>query len=175
MEQRKLRKLHNNSRKLRLRCGCQFPRCVHALTLYSWTHNCTALTHSTQSKSKSKSKSMSKSHYDWRSLRQSWPDIYYCLTVTVLFLWGAPCGRLSHIALERTYRKHIRCPEIDIRERYRKLLFLYCFIYSALHSNESYPIVACVFVVAWMCLPSRCLEMGLHVTVFKKPAFQCLQ
>jgi hypothetical protein len=45
-----------------------------------------------------------------------------------------------------------------------------------LHSNGSYSIVACVFVAAGMCLPSRCLAMnvysdftipafGLHVTV----------
>jgi hypothetical protein len=46
-----------------------------------------------------KSKSNSKSHCDWRSFSQqvlvsspiwgSWPDIYYCLTVTVLIWWGA--------------------------------------------------------------------------------------
>jgi hypothetical protein len=38
------------------------------------------------------SKSKSKSRCDWRSVSKSWcsaPDIYYCLTVTVLFLWGA--------------------------------------------------------------------------------------
>jgi hypothetical protein len=44
-----------------------------------------------------KSKSKTKSHYDWRSVSQyvlvsnpiwgSWPDIYYCFTVTVLFLY----------------------------------------------------------------------------------------
>jgi hypothetical protein len=44
-------------------------------------------------------KSKSKSHCDWRSVNQyvlvssptwgSWPDIYYSLAVTVLFLWGA--------------------------------------------------------------------------------------
>jgi hypothetical protein len=37
---------------------------------------------------KAKSKSKSKLHCHWRSVN-SWPDIYYCLTVTVLFLWGA--------------------------------------------------------------------------------------
>jgi hypothetical protein len=38
----------------------------------------------------------SKSHCDWRSpIWGTWPDIYYSLTFTVLFLWGA----LSH---ERT-------------------------------------------------------------------------
>jgi hypothetical protein len=41
----------------------------------------------------------SKSHWDWRSVNKqvlvsspiwgSWLDIYYCLTITVLFLWGA--------------------------------------------------------------------------------------
>jgi hypothetical protein len=48
---------------------------------------------------KSIPKLRSKLYYDWRSVSQpvlvsspiwgSWPDIYYCLTVTVLFLWGA--------------------------------------------------------------------------------------
>jgi hypothetical protein len=37
---------------------------------------------------------------------------------------------------------------MDICEPHRKHLFLYCCIYSALHSNGSYPIVACVSVVA---------------------------
>jgi hypothetical protein len=45
------------------------------------------------------SNSESKSHCDWRSVSQSilvsspvwdsWPDIYWCLIVTVLFLWSA--------------------------------------------------------------------------------------
>jgi hypothetical protein len=34
-----------------------------------------------------------------------------------------------------------------IYANHRKHLFLYCCSYSALHSNGSYPIVACVFVV----------------------------
>jgi hypothetical protein len=45
---------------------------------------------------------------------------------------------------------------MDICEPHRKHLFLYCCIYSALHSNGIYLIVTCVFVVAGMCLPSRC-------------------
>jgi hypothetical protein len=36
---------------------------------------------------------------------------------------------------------------MDICGQYRKRLFLYCCIYIALHSNGSYPIIACVFVV----------------------------
>jgi hypothetical protein len=36
---------------------------------------------------------------------------------------------------------------------------------APLHSNGIYSIVACVFVAAGMCLPSRCLEMGIHVTI----------
>jgi hypothetical protein len=31
-----------------------------------------------------------------------------------------------------------------------------------LHSNESYSIVACIFVAAGMCLPSRCLAMNIY-------------
>jgi hypothetical protein len=43
----------------------------------------------------------------------SWPDIYYCLTVTVLFLWGALSDERGlaawdtrYIASGRTQRKH---------------------------------------------------------------------
>jgi hypothetical protein len=69
----------------------------------------------------------------------------------------------------RIHRKHIRCPATDICEPHRKHLFLYSCIYSALHSNGSYPIVAFVFVVAGMYLPRRCLAMDLHVTIPSKP------
>jgi hypothetical protein len=62
-----------------------------------WRYSTPACTRDTKLKSKSKSKS----HCDWRSVSQSvsqsvlvscptwgsWPDIYYCLTVTAL-LWG---------------------------------------------------------------------------------------
>jgi hypothetical protein len=60
---------------------------------------------------------------------------------------------------EAVHRKHIRWRAIDICEPHRKHLFLYC-IYSALHSNGRYPIVA-----AGVCLPSSCLEMCPHVTI----------
>jgi hypothetical protein len=39
---------------------------------------------------------------DGQSVRQSWPDIYYCLTVTVLLLWGA-------LSDERTGLSFVRC------------------------------------------------------------------
>jgi hypothetical protein len=50
---------------------------------------------------------------------------------------------------------------------------------APLHSNESYSIVACIFVAVVMCLPSHCVAMnvysdfvipafGSHVTVFIK-------
>jgi hypothetical protein len=51
------------------------------------------------------------------------------------------------IVCMRTHRNHIHC------------------IYSVLHSNGSYSIVDWIFVDAGMCLPSRYLEMGLHVTL----------
>jgi hypothetical protein len=79
--------------------------------------------------------------------------------------------------------ENISCPAMDTCKPHTKLLFLYC-IYSALHGNGSYRIVACVFVVAYClrlylvtgCLPriclrgtflsSRCLAMGICVTIF---------
>jgi hypothetical protein len=62
--------------------------------------------------------------------------------------------------------ENIRCPAVDVCKPHRKHLFLYCCIYSALHSNGSYSIVACLSVIAWMCLPSRCPATGLHVTIY---------
>jgi hypothetical protein len=53
---------------------------------------------------------------------------------------------------------------MDIWEPHRKHRFLYCCIYSVLHSNRSYPIVAFVFVVARMCLPSRCPATGFDTS-----------
>jgi hypothetical protein len=41
---------------------------------------------------------------------------------------------------------------------------------APLHNNGSYSIVACVFVVAVMCLPSRCLAMNVY-SDFAIPAF----
>jgi hypothetical protein len=57
-------------------------------------------------------------------------------------------GWTTYTVSTRLHRKHIRCPAMDICEPHRKHLFLYCCIYSALHSNGSYPIVACIFAVA---------------------------
>jgi hypothetical protein len=79
--------------------------------------------------------------------------------------------RLSHSvlyhlhSLEAGHRKHIRSSVMDICEPHTKHLFLYRFIYSALRSNWSYPIIDCVFVAARMCLSSRYLQIGLYVTV----------
>jgi hypothetical protein len=79
----------------------------------------------------------------------------------------------TYIVSRKTHRKHIRCPAMGTYEPHRKHLFLYCFNYSALHSNGSYPIVACVFVVAGMCLLSRCPATGLHVTIYFVTVFAC--
>jgi hypothetical protein len=80
------------------------------------------------------------------------------LRVTLIYDWTI------YIVSRRIHRKHIRCLAMDICEPHRKHHFFYC-IYSTLHSNGSYAIVACVFVVAGMCLPSRCPAMGLHVRI----------
>jgi hypothetical protein len=50
---------------------------------------------------------------------------------------------------------------------------LYCWegvLTAPLHNNGSYPIVACVFVVSGMYLPSRCLVMNVY-SHFTIPAF----
>jgi hypothetical protein len=87
--------------------------------------------------------------------RHSTPLPYGCTTDLILFC--------TYIISRRAYTKHIRCPAIC--EPHRKHLFLYCCIYSALHSNGNYPIVAVVFVAVLMCLPSRYLATALHVTI----------
>jgi hypothetical protein len=67
----------------------------------------------------------------------------------------------------------------------QKTLPFFCWegvLTAQLHSNGSYSIVACVFVTAVMCLPSRCVAMnvysdfsipalGRHVTLFTVKAF----
>jgi hypothetical protein len=58
-----------------------------------------------------------------------------------------------------------------ICELHREHFFLYCCTYSALHSNGSYPIVACVFVVTGMCLPSRFPAAGVHVSILSSHLF----
>jgi hypothetical protein len=60
----------------------------------------------------------------------------------------------------------IRCPAMDICKSHRARRFLYCYIYSALHSNKIYAIVACVFVATYCrrlylvkgCLSRICLR-----------------
>jgi hypothetical protein len=123
----------------------------------------------------------------WPSSAQSVPDpssvgpvtIFYCLRFeTPLFVasydslgYGGGIRFLiydwtNYIVSRRTHRKHIQYPAMDMCEPHRKHRFLSCCIYSALHRNGSYPIVACVFVVAYCCrlylatgcLPRICLR-----------------
>jgi hypothetical protein len=72
----------------------------------------------------------------------------------------------SYIVSRRIHRKHIRCPAVDIWEPYRRYLFICCCICSVLHSKGSHPIVACVFVAAGMCLPTRCPATDIYVTIY---------
>jgi hypothetical protein len=82
------------------------------------------------------------------------------LRLTLIYDWTI------YIVSRRIHRKHIRFLAMDICEPHRKHRVLYCCIYSALHSNGSYPIVACIFVAAGMCLPSSCQQTGVHVTIY---------
>jgi hypothetical protein len=69
-------------------------------------------------------------------------------------------GRYSTPPPHGIFRKHTRYPAMVIYEPHRKHLFLYCCIYSALHRNGSYPIAACVFIVAYcfgLYLATSCL------------------
>jgi hypothetical protein len=77
----------------------------------------------------------------------------------------------TYIVSRRAYGKHIHCPPMDICEPHRKHRFLYCYIYSVLHRNGNYPIVARLFVVAYcwrlylatICLPRICLRGNMFI------------
>jgi hypothetical protein len=82
----------------------------------------------------------------------SWPDIYYCLTVTFLSMWGA-------LFDERTGLSFIRV----IVCRNSQLTWDPCYIASGWTQQKTqFPrnlsIVACIFFVAETCLPSRRLK-----------------
>jgi hypothetical protein len=104
----------------------------HSPTSYFTSlHSTALLTTSSRQKSQSQShivtdgQSVSKS---W--CRASWPDIYYCLTVTVLFLWGAlsdertglsfvyaagPCQRsLSWVRVPWDFRPYITVTDLRL-------------------------------------------------------------
>jgi hypothetical protein len=118
---------------------------------------------------KSKSKSKSKSYCDWRSVNQyvlvssptwgSWPDIYYSLAATVLFLWGALSDERSGLSF--VYAAGHRQRSLS------RVLYYYIGVFTlSLHRNGCSSIVACVFVAARTCLATRCVAMNIHITVF---------
>jgi hypothetical protein len=88
------------------------------------------------------------------------------------YVWLLMYNWTTYIVLRWTHRKHIRCPAMDICEPHTIHHFLYCYIYSTLRRNGSYPIVACVFVVAYCCrlyLATGCLlRICLHRNMFTK-------
>jgi hypothetical protein len=106
--------------------------------------------------------SESQSVFSWTLL--PWLPRTRPILILLLFLLIRSCT--TCIVSRLTHRKYIRCLAVDMWKPHRKHLFFYCCIYSALHSNGSNPIVAAIFIAAGMCLPSCCLEMGLHVTLF---------
>jgi hypothetical protein len=112
-------------------------------------------------------KSKSKSHCDWRSVSQSvlasspiwgsWPEQLSKLSVIVGFL----LYRLESDLMENTSVAHQWIYANNIEKTASSTV-----VFTApLHRNGSYPIVACVFVVAGIRLRSRCLAVGLHVTI----------
>jgi hypothetical protein len=67
----------------------------------------------------------------------------------------------TSVSLQWTYANHIENTSCDTGSSIVTFT-------ATLHSNGSYLIVTCVFVAAGMCLPSRCLAVGLHVKIFKE-------
>jgi hypothetical protein len=75
-----------------------------------------------------------------------------------LYSHGAdPSTENTSVAQQWIYANHLETASCDT--------FSIVAFTAPSHSNGSYPIVACVFVAAGMCLPSRRLQMGLHVTI----------
>jgi hypothetical protein len=81
--------------------------------------------------------------------------------------WQADVSKFDSIPLNWTLLYN------DFARTTQKIHPLYCWeaVFAApLHSNGSYSIVACAFVAAGMCLPSRCLAMNV-CSDFTIPAF----
>jgi hypothetical protein len=84
----------------------------------------------------------------------------------MLILWSTPSYRLSLYRLGTDLQK----PHVTCRNAWggphRKHHFLHCCegMFTALLPINRNPVVACTFVVG-MRLPSRCLAMGIQVTV----------
>jgi hypothetical protein len=129
-----------------------------------------------------KSKSKLKSHCDFRSVSQfvlvssciwsSWPDIYYCLTVTVLFLWGDLSderkGRLLYILLALASTVFLGSESLGTRDHIL-LSQIWDFLFRRLLqlAGQKTPFLCCCTIVAFVfsaartCLRSGCLEMPL--------------
>jgi hypothetical protein len=76
-------------------------------------------------------------------------------------------GLLTCIILRWTHRKDIRCPAMDIYADHIENTSSSIVVFTApLHRNGSYPIVACVFVFAGMCLPNHCPATGLRTSQY---------
>jgi hypothetical protein len=110
-----------------------------------------------------------------------------CVTITVLFLWGAlsdersgmsfvcaagPCqGSLSRVRVpwdlfvSAGLGSFLYNLGTDPTENTAPQQFLYCYrgvFTSPLYRNSCCSIVACVFIYAENCLPSRCLAMNVY-------------
>jgi hypothetical protein len=83
--------------------------------------------------------SESKSRYDWRSVSQvlmsspfwfSWPDVCYCLTVTVVSLWGAPSDERSGLSIvSQSLHSEVICQYIYKYAHFRCLMYKFVYIH----------------------------------------------
>jgi hypothetical protein len=95
------------------------------------------------------------------------PRTLWILVLVLALIWfrfvllilsrGGPIENTS-VAQQWIYENHIESTSCDAGS---------IFAFTApLYSNGSYPFVACAFVDAGMCLPSRCPAAGLHITIY---------
>jgi hypothetical protein len=96
----------------------------------------------------------------------SWPDIYCCLTITVLLLWNALSDERTGLSFVRVILSPLySCPLITPRHgphgKHRFLLSRLCLLVRYLAMNV-------LFLSAYasgMCLPCCCLAMGIWITI----------
>jgi hypothetical protein len=103
-----------------------------------------------------------------RARRNCQPSTELLVASTVLKVTPRHGPHGKHFSVVKNACLLARYSAMDICEPHRKHLLRHGSIVAFTapsHSNGSYPIVACVFVAAGMCLPSRCLETGVHVTL----------
>jgi hypothetical protein len=87
-------------------------------------------------------------------------------SILVLVLWLASDLWLTYIVLRQTHRNTSVVQQRIYANHIENTASSIVVFTVPLHRSGSYPIVACVFVVTGMCLPSCCPATVLYVTIW---------